>query len=80
MSNNIESLFKIVILCGKQGLSLRGHRDDHINWADSETEEHFNQGNFIELIRFRAEHDEIRNISQILPIMRDIHQKLYKMN
>lgn len=32
-------------------------KPDHINRADSE---HFNQGNFIELIRFRAEHDEIQ--------------------
>lgn len=24
----IESLLKIVILCGKQGLALHGHRDD----------------------------------------------------
>ena len=64
MSNNtkvIESLLKIILLCGKQGLSLRGHRDDHINWIDSEPEgvQHSNQGNFVELVRFRAEHDQI---------------------
>ena len=39
----IESLLKIVILCGKQGLALRGHRDDWINWTD---EASANDGNF----------------------------------
>ena len=44
----IESLLKVVILCGKQGLALRGHRDDRIDWK---TEASFNEGN---LVRFRA--------------------------
>ena len=54
----IESLLKIVMLCGKQGIALRGHRDDHIVWTDEEFEAE-NEGNFIELIRFRAETDDI---------------------
>ena len=55
------SMAKMDVLCGKQGLSLRGHRDDHINWIDSEPEgvQHSNQGNFVELVCFRAEHDQI---------------------
>ena len=60
MENNlkvIESLFKIVLLCGKQGIALRGHRDDKIDWFEQEEDDH-NQGNFIELVRFRAETDE----------------------
>ena len=46
-----------MILCGKQGLALRGHHDDH---AFSEHEEKVgeNQGNFIELVRFRALTDD----------------------
>ena len=42
-----------MILFGKQGLALRGHHDDH---ALSKHEEKVgeNQGNFIELVRFRA--------------------------
>ena len=28
----IKSLLRIVILCGKQGLALRGHRDDRVDW------------------------------------------------
>ena len=54
----IESLLKIVMLCGRQGLALRGHRDDAIIWED-ESASHGNQGNFAELDRFRAETDEI---------------------
>ena len=63
MSNNtkvIVSMLKI-ILCGKQGVSLRGHRDDHIKCIDSKPEgvQHCNQGNFVELVHFRAKHDQI---------------------
>ena len=50
------------MLCGKQGLALRGHRDDCIDWVSQEQEEHVqlgNQGNFIELVRFRAETDAV---------------------
>ncbi len=52
----IESLFKIVLLLGKQGLAFRGHRDDRIEWE--EQGDHDNRGNFVELVRFRAETDE----------------------
>lgn len=52
----IESLFKVVMLCGKQGLALRGHRDDSINW---EEEGSSNEGKFVQLLRFRAETDPI---------------------
>ena len=52
----IESLLRIVILCGKQGLALRGHRDDRIDWQSVERS---NEGNFVQLVRFRAETDRI---------------------
>ena len=52
----IESLMKTIIFCGRQGLALRGHRDDHVNW--DECEEH-NLGNFIEMLKFRAENDHV---------------------
>ena len=54
----IESLFKVVILLGKQGLGFCGHRDDKIIWEEEEYKEE-NQGNFIELVRFGAETDSI---------------------
>ena len=63
----IESLLHIAMLCGKQGLALRGHRDDNIVWA-SEGDEAANHGNCIELVRFRAETDEVlRNHLQSAP-------------
>ena len=32
----VESLFKIVMLCGKQGIPLCGHCVDSINWIETE--------------------------------------------
>ena len=49
----IRSLFKCVAFCGKQGISLRGHRDD------STASESSNTGNFIGLVQFRAENDDV---------------------
>ena len=51
----IESLFKITLLCGKQGIPLHGHRDDSVDWTDHDEDPHDNLGNFIELVRFRVE-------------------------
>ena len=53
----IESLLKIVMLCGKQGLPLRGHRDDGVNFEHVSADS--NQGNFLELVHFRSETDEV---------------------
>ena len=55
----IKSLFKVVMLLGKQGIALRGHRDDKIEWIEQTDTETSNQGNFIELIRFRADTDAV---------------------
>ena len=46
--NVIESLFNVILFCGKQGMPLHGHRDDGIDWNDEEP--CGNQGNFIELV------------------------------
>ena len=54
----IESLLKIVMLCGMQGLALCGHRDDGINWEDCNGSS-TNEGNLVELVRFQAETDPI---------------------
>ena len=55
----LESLTKIV-LCGKQGLALCDHRDDKISWMeDDSVQYHSNEGNFVELVRFRAEMDPV---------------------
>ena len=52
----IESLLKIIILCGKQGLTLCGYRDDKIDWQVYESG---NQSNFAKLVCFRAETDPV---------------------
>ena len=49
----IKSLLKCTSLCGKQGLSFHGHRDDSTA-SDSD-----NLGNFLELVRFWAENDDV---------------------
>ena len=53
----IESLFKVILLCGMQGLGLCGHRNDHIKW-DNKKDVSGNQGNFVALVHYRAETDE----------------------
>ena len=50
----LQSLFKIVLLCGKQGFAFHGHRNDNITWWEEESD-----ANHIELVRFQAETDEI---------------------
>lgn len=44
----LKSVISCIELCGRQGLSLRGHRDD-ATWEDS------NQGNFKALIQLRID-------------------------
>ena len=53
----IESLLKIMMLCGKQGLALRGHGDDSIWWNDQDKDATSNEGNFVASVQFRAETD-----------------------
>ena len=56
MSRNtkvIKSLLKCVAFCGKQGLSFQGHRDDSTAF-DSD-----NTGNFVQLVQFRVENDDV---------------------
>ena len=47
--------------CGKQGLSFRGHRDD------STASESDNMGNFIKLVKFRAENDVLHKYLETSP-------------
>ena len=41
----IESLLKIAILCGKQGLAYCRHHDDQIDFSDMEAKSSHNKGN-----------------------------------
>lgn len=59
---------RIMILCGKQGIAFHGHRDDQIIFTDEEESEAEKEGNFIELVCFRAETDVVlRNHLQHAP-------------
>lgn len=58
----IKSLLKYVSFCGKQGLPFLDHRDDSTALDAS------SMGNFIELVRFRAENDDVlRTYLETLP-------------
>ena len=43
------------MLCAKQQIALRGHRDDRIDFSEPATS---NEGNFLALIRLLAKHDD----------------------
>ena len=57
----LKSIIETTIFCGRQALTLRGHRDDPQFYDSSLLElTSVNVGNFLELIRFRvAAGDEI---------------------
>ena len=46
----LKSIVETVIFCGRQGIALHGHRDDHTCLKDLQ---HTNPGNFIALLDFR---------------------------
>ena len=48
----LRSVAETVILCGRQGLALRGHRDD---WKWLEKTPYANHGNFMALLQFRIQ-------------------------
>lgn len=52
--NKIKPIIETVLFCGRQGLALRGHRDSGRVTEVSEE----NDGNFRELLRYRAKTDE----------------------
>jgi hypothetical protein len=55
----LSSVVKCVVLCGKQNLPLRGHRDDSQHIEDN----NINSGNFQALINFRVDSgdDNLKN-------------------
>ena len=57
----IGSLFEIVLLCERQVLPLRGHRDDEWSKGDADcpSDDDANLGNYIELVKFRAFTDQV---------------------
>ena len=58
----MESLLQVIMVCGKQVLVLRAHRDDHIDLVKEKEQKAGNSGNFIELVSFRAKTDNVLQI------------------
>ena len=55
----LKSIVETVILCGRQGIPLRGHRDDNPHVQQDPLANH---GNFLALLHFRAQagHDALK--------------------
>jgi hypothetical protein len=51
----LRSIVETIIFCGRQGISLRGHRDDH---TCVDTDPLANHGNFLALQQFRIQAGE----------------------
>ena len=47
----LKSIVETILLCGRQEIALRGHRDD---WNHVKEVPHANTGNFIALLQFTA--------------------------
>ena len=52
---HFKRTLKCVAFCGKKGLSFQGHRDDSTASDSDDT------GNFVQLVQFRAENDDVLN-------------------
>lgn len=75
----ISSLLDIILLCRKQGIAFRSHRDDCLNWENIE-DEHSKPGNSIELAPFRKLTIFFLNVSRTHQKMLDTHPKRFKTN
>lgn len=60
----LKPIIETILLCGRQGLSLRGHRDD--GRIDPQIDPEQNDGNFRALLRFKIRDDkELCHLFQI---------------
>ena len=57
----ITPIIETIILCGRQGIPLRGHRDSGPLTFESEKnlEDNNNDGNLRALLRYRMKHDQV---------------------
>ena len=55
----VQPIIEAVLLCGKYGIPLRGHREQDINYIGESRQRPPNQENFIPFINAFAKHDEI---------------------
>ena len=58
----LQRLFEAVVLCGKQGIALRGHREKENQNLDESGQPSPNRGNFIAIVKaFAKQNDILRN-------------------
>ena len=55
----VQRIIEAVLLCGKYGIPLRGHREQDINYIGESRQRPPNQEDFIPFIKPFAKHDEI---------------------
>ena len=74
----IKLIAQTIIFCGRQRIALRGHQDD---WKHLAETPHANPGNFIALLRFRAERGDqvLADNLGLLPILQCTQTKPFKM-
>ena len=70
----LKSIIATVEICGRQGISLRGHRDDSHYIAEVSN----NPGNFLTLLQFRAQGGGT-NLADFMKKAQHIALKLLKM-
>jgi hypothetical protein len=65
---NISPIIETVILCGKQNIPLRGHRDSGKLIVEQENDNLMqNQGNFREILRYRAQGYNGKSLPRSVP-------------
>jgi hypothetical protein len=57
-----------IVLCGRQNISLQGHRDDSSNYLSDDV----NCGNFIEILKYSMHGEDTRRVFQEHPKEPDI--------
>jgi len=67
----LKPIFHIILLCGRQGIALRGHRDDGTN-------EKGNDGHFRAILRLISQDDDVLKIN-IMSMPKNATAKLYRM-
>ena len=74
----ITPIIETIILCGRQGIPLRGHRDSGPLTLESEGD--INDGNFRALLRYRGKYDELfKRIMLLSDAILSTSAQLYKM-
>lgn len=59
ISFRLKPIIKTIILAARQGLALRGHRDDGALQTDANQQTGRAQGNFRELLKFRIDAGDV---------------------